>query len=59
MEHYRKVTVIHWVKPFGRLLVWSQHEGLHAHAFYYNGRRAMYVLGVSFRPFHMYGGKAS
>lgn len=38
-ESYQHVRVIHWVRPFGRLLVWSQHAGLVAHGFYYNGRR--------------------
>lgn len=52
------VRMIHWFKPFGRLLIWSQHDGLRAHAFFYNGQRAMYVVGVNFRPFRVYAGKA-
>lgn len=57
MERYQRVTVIHWAKPFGHL-IWSQHMGLRAHGFYYNGKRTMYVFGVSFRPFRIYVGKA-
>ncbi len=53
-----RVRVIHWLRLFGRLFIWSQHQGLRHHAFYLNGRRTMYVAGVSPHPFKVYAGRA-
>ena len=58
MERYQRVRVIHWFRPFGRLLIWSQHAGLRSHGFYYNGKRMMYTFTVNFRPFRIWCGKA-
>jgi hypothetical protein len=58
MNTERRVRCIQWFRLFGRLLIWSQHDGMRAHAVYFNGRRMMYVAGVSLRPFRAYAGKA-